>query len=287
MPQLTPMAYILNMSSGTTITTSLLTLTPSYFIAIMTIISWFDLKKHSHTGIKRLTALSLSMVLIPVMATLPVTNLNRVTDEGIQAVAEQVADSGVWVTPTLIAKDIIERINTDEYHQLVSRPELNLMGAIYQDFWINHSERKWLVIQLNRINSNHNAVLSKLTKALYEAKVPMLTGTDAGIPFVWPGESMSDEMKLLKRVGLSNVDILKMSTANAALYIENDITKGQVLANSPANLLLLNADPLKDIQNIKQVEGVVIKGQWQDIEKMKLELSQIAKNNQTQLAIKE
>lgn len=161
------------------------------------------------------------------------------------------------------------------------------MGAIYQDYWLNHSERKWLVIQLNRINSNHNAVLGKLTKALYEAKVPMLTGTDAGIPFVWPGESMSDEMKLLKRAGLSNMDILKMSTANAALYIENDITKGQVLADSPANLLLLNADPLKDIQNIKQVEGVVIKGQWQDVEKMKLELSQIAKNNQTQLAIKE
>lgn len=77
-----------------------------------------------------------------------------------------------------------------------------------------------------------------------------------------PGFSMYEEMLLYKAAGLSNYQILKCATLNAAKCIQ-DNTWGSVEIGKKANLILLEANPLEDISNIKKVKAVLLHGKFQ------------------------
>lgn len=66
----------------------------------------------------------------------------------------------------------------------------------------------------------------------------------------------------MKLAGLSNYQILKASTLNAAIYLKEDKVWGSVETGKKANLLLLNANPLEDIENVSKVEGTILNGKY-------------------------
>jgi imidazolonepropionase-like amidohydrolase len=98
-------------------------------------------------------------------------------------------------------------------------------------------------------------------KQAVDAGVLVLLSPDDGI-FNVPGFGMYEEMKLYKAAGLSNYQILKCATYNAAVYFKQQKLWGSVEVGKKANLLLLNANPLEDIENIKQVEGTLLNGKY-------------------------
>ena len=77
-----------------------------------------------------------------------------------------------------------------------------------------------------------------------------------------PGFAMAEEMKLYKRAELSNYQILKAATLNAAIYLKEDGAWGTVEKGKKANLLLLNANPLENIENVSNVMGTVLNGTY-------------------------
>ena len=97
-------------------------------------------------------------------------------------------------------------------------------------------------------------------KALYEAGVPILAGTDAntraGSPSpVQHGESLHRELELLVEAGLSHLDACRAATVLPAKYFKLD-DRGVVGVGKRADLVLVEGDPLKDIKATRRVVEV-------------------------------
>jgi imidazolonepropionase-like amidohydrolase len=100
---------------------------------------------------------------------------------------------------------------------------------------------------------------------MHKAGVPLLAGTDAGGANnvnVFPGFSLADELELLVECGLTPADALRTATLNPALYFGVEATTGTVAEGKRADLVLLDADPLTDIANVRKIVGVMAQGRW-------------------------
>jgi hypothetical protein len=100
----------------------------------------------------------------------------------------------------------------------------------------------------------------KLVGKLYRADVPMLAGTDAGNALGFPGFSLHDELQLLVDSGLSPLAALQAATWNPAVFMGVTAKYGSVDEGMVADLVLLDADPAKDIHNTTKIFAVFFGG---------------------------
>lgn len=117
-------------------------------------------------------------------------------------------------------------------------------------------ENKYITAYKNKF-AEFNVAL----KQLADNNVTILLSPDDGA-FNVPGFAMIEEMKLYKEAGLDNYQILKCATLNAAMFLGHDKTAGTVEQGKRADLVLLKANPLENIENIKQVEGTILHGNY-------------------------
>jgi imidazolonepropionase-like amidohydrolase len=73
---------------------------------------------------------------------------------------------------------------------------------------------------------------------------------------------MKDELEQLHAAGLTNYEVLQSATINAARFLGNMETAGTVVIGKMADLVLLNANPLDNIDNAFALEGVMLHGTW-------------------------
>ena len=106
--------------------------------------------------------------------------------------------------------------------------------------------------------------------------VPLLAGTDMGLPWVYPGLSLHDELGWLVRAGLSPADALRTATLNPARYLDRAGDLGTVATGKLADLVLLDADPLRDIANTRRVRAVVLDGELFDDAAIRRLLDEVA-----------
>lgn len=99
----------------------------------------------------------------------------------------------------------------------------------------------------------------KLLKRMSDADVKLLLSPDESA-FNVPGFAMAEEMKVYQKAGLSNYAILKIVTRNAAGFFNKEAEWGSIGKNKKANLVLLDKNPLDDIDNIKTVNTVILSG---------------------------
>ena len=91
------------------------------------------------------------------------------------------------------------------------------------------------------------------------AGVTTLPGTDVGVPFQVPGFSLHDELSLLAKAGLSNMDVLQAATRNPARAF-GLTDQGTIEPGMRADLVLLDANPLDNIDNTRKIRMVVARG---------------------------
>ncbi len=103
-------------------------------------------------------------------------------------------------------------------------------------------------------------VSREIVRALHDAGAPILAGTDAPMPLVYPGFSLHDELALLVESGLSPADALRAATLGPAEFLGLDGDRGAVAVGKYADLLLLDADPLLDIRHTRRIHAVVLDG---------------------------
>ncbi|WP_273851301.1 metal-dependent hydrolase family protein [Guptibacillus spartinae] len=93
----------------------------------------------------------------------------------------------------------------------------------------------------------------------YQAGVKIATGSDAGTPFNLHGDYVT-EVKLMVESGMRPIDALKASTITAAQLLQVDSVTGSIEPGKKADLLLVNGNPIENIENLRNIEQVYQSG---------------------------
>ena len=114
---------------------------------------------------------------------------------------------------------------------------------------------------MDRINKTYEIALPNLKK-LEDAGVTIAAGTDAGNVGTIHGPALFREFQLMKQAGLTNMQILKDATANAAKLFggETGAHIGKLESGAFADLVILNSNPADDIANASDIDTVVKNG---------------------------
>ncbi len=99
----------------------------------------------------------------------------------------------------------------------------------------------------------HLPALRENLRRLHAAAVPVALGTDM---WAFPGLGVSVEMDLYIRAGLSPMDAIRAATQTAARSLGVEKGRGTLVAARRADFVLLDADPLADVKNVRSVAAV-------------------------------
>lgn len=106
--------------------------------------------------------------------------------------------------------------------------------------------------------------LYRLTGAMQVAGIPLVLGTDSGVPGIVHGFSAQRELQLLVKAGLSPYEALVTGTRHAAMAVGAEAEWGTIEVGKRANLLVVRDNPLQEIRNTEHILGVVKAGNWLD-----------------------
>lgn len=183
-------------------------------------------------------------------------------------------ENEVWIVPT---QSLFERwfapVSAEE---LLSQPEMKYMPPATRRNWLrvknqymedeNFSIEQW---------KDFDALRKKLIKSLSTDGHGILMGSDAPQLFNVPGFSIHHEIDGMQKAGLSNIEIIQSGTINPALFFGEEDQWGSVGEGMIANLILLNSNPLEDLDALQDLQGVVLNGQWLSKENIDLKLKEI------------
>jgi len=95
-----------------------------------------------------------------------------------------------------------------------------------------------------------------IIRELHEAGVPIVAGTDEGVP----GFSVSREMELYQAAGFSPMDALRAATSVSARAMHLEGEAGTLEPGRRADLLVLDRNPLDDVANVRALRLVMKEG---------------------------
>lgn len=96
-------------------------------------------------------------------------------------------------------------------------------------------------------------------KTLSDSGVPIVFGTDSGVPTRFMGYFEHLEMEMMAEAGLSPMEILVSATKNVAEYLQLD-GLGTLSPGHFADFIILDANPLEDIRNTREINEIYIGG---------------------------
>jgi imidazolonepropionase-like amidohydrolase len=97
-------------------------------------------------------------------------------------------------------------------------------------------------------------------RAVWAAGIPVVMGTDAGNIGTLHGPSVFREMEIMARAGLTPLQVLRSATVNGAKAMGMERDLGTLEAGKLADLVILDADPLRDVNNLSRIDHVVKDG---------------------------
>ncbi|MEA2491141.1 MAG: hypothetical protein QOH21_2933 [Acidobacteriota bacterium] len=105
-------------------------------------------------------------------------------------------------------------------------------------------------------------------KRLVAAGIPIATGTDAGNPLTLHGVSIYAELEAMQAAGMTPMQVIVASTSTAARAAMLDTETGTVEKGKAADLVLLAADPTKDVRAFRSIKHVMRGGVLRGIEEL-------------------
>jgi imidazolonepropionase-like amidohydrolase len=106
-------------------------------------------------------------------------------------------------------------------------------------------------------------------KRIHAAGIPIAMGTDAGNPLTLHGPSVFAEMEAMERAGMSPADVLIAATRTAALAMGRGDDLGTIEPGKAADLLIVGADPMESIANLRRTRFVIRGGVVRSIEELR------------------
>ena len=193
----------------------------------------------------------------------------------IPKLTKALREKHIRVVPTqALAERWLSPLPADTF---LNAPEMKYMKSEQLTSWANakknyndnpnfspeHAEK---LIQIRR----------KLIAACQKDGVDLLLGSDAPQIFNVPGFSIHHEMKYLVDAGLTPYETLRTGTVNVASYL-NKPDWGTLKTGNVSDLVLLSGNPLKDISQTKNIEGVMMGTNWLSKDYIQQELKKLEK----------
>jgi cytosine/adenosine deaminase-related metal-dependent hydrolase len=206
------------------------------------------------------------------------TNVMPYVDEsGLAELVRLTVEAGVAQVPTqslfedlLLDGDVEALYARDDVRYMVPGVRANWGQAVASIRGETSQEELDAFVDLRR----------RLIKALHDAGVPILLGSDAPQIFNVPGYSMHEELEALVAAGLTPYEALRTGTVNIARHLGVD-DRGVVAEGMAADLVLLRANPLEGVANVRDPAGVMIQGRWLGADEIAAGLADIAEANRS------
>ncbi len=200
----------------------------------------------------------------------------QIDDSKIEQVVAATKAAGAGVVPTMALWEALFGSRSGaEWLQL--RPETRYMPAAMVERWVSATDQR--VEQFGQdpeAIANILALRRRVLKALHEAGVPVLLGTDSPQIFSVPGFSIHHEMQVMVELGMSPYDVLEAGTRRVAEFYGESWDFGTVAVGQRADLVLLESNPFDDIAHFADRAGVMVNGRWIDQREIEQRLAQIA-----------
>lgn len=176
-----------------------------------------------------------------------------------QAVAET-KKAGVWIVPTQGLLEIFFSPETAD--DMRRKPGVEHMPPQVVAGWVK--QREGFMAQSPSRDAIDRFLRERrvLLKALSDAGVDLLLGSDAVQTFSVPGYSIFNEMGAMARSGLTPFQIYTSGTTNVARFFGRETEVGTLEVGKIADLVLVDADPLADVANFGRQTGTMVRGRW-------------------------
>lgn len=166
-------------------------------------------------------------------------------------VVEMATEAGLFVVPTLAVLAMVD--GQSQGPALIDDPRAEpfLSGSQRQTLTASFGEGPFPGFDLEIGLAN--------TKALYDAGIPILAGSDAPNPGTTYGASLHQEMALLVRAGLPAPDAIEAATRLPAQVFDL-AGRGSLSAGDRADFLLVKGNPYADISESLNIAAIVKNG---------------------------
>ncbi len=169
----------------------------------------------------------------------------------------------VMVVSNMVTDEVMVRILEDPEDGL-SQPEYDIVAPEVINIWKTEGRFvNWLGQETWRRDVQMPFFMT-LAKALHDADVPLLLGTDMTVEGMVPAHIHRD-LALLVEAGLTPYEALKAGTKNAGISVARmgrDGSFGTVEVGQRADLILLGENPLENVSHTRNRIGMVARGQW-------------------------
>lgn len=182
----------------------------------------------------------------------------------ILPLARRLKESGIGVIATLCTYHNIIR-QVEDIDAMLASPGIEYLPKRMTSRWSPDTNRYLADFTMDTVEKRLKpefAFQQKLLKAFSDAGVPVLTGTDASVPINVHGYSVHQELQEFVDAGLTPFQAIAASTRDAAVFLRQGDEAGTIETGKRADLVLLRANPLENIANSREIEGVMVRGKW-------------------------
>jgi len=107
---------------------------------------------------------------------------------------------------------------------------------------------------------------NRILEQLADAGAHIMMGTDSPQLFNVPGFALHREIAVMSEAGMTNRQILESGTVTVGRYVREqlgiDDVFGTIAPGQRADLVLLDSNPMDDLDNLTDRVGVMVRGRW-------------------------
>ena len=179
------------------------------------------------------------------------------TDSTAHKTFNTLKENDVFVVPTLHIGETLSYLDevdhsNDEYLQYMGDGIIQTYQGRIQSA-LNSSE------EASENRKRLDAFFGELAKSLDSAGVQLLAGSDSGAfnSYAYPGISLHKELQAMVANGISPLDALRTSCPNGAKFLSQTDDYGEISKGKVSDLVILDANPLENIQNTQKIYSVI------------------------------
>ena len=204
------------------------------------------------------------------------TMLATFDNKKAEALFARFVKNNTWVTPTVIVWQ-----NNASFEEDSARyaERMKYLPRYIREYWDPKNNAHLKNRSPERLAAEKLLVKKylEIIGSMQRAGVKLMTGSDFGAnPLLFPGWGVHDEMALLVKAGLSPIEAIQAATRNPATFLGLDKSVGTLEKGKLADIVVLSANPLEDINNTRKVNAVIFQGRMFDRAELNRMLASVA-----------